>query len=250
MKTPSVCVAGNRPLLLAGVSAIAAGVLCSALQPVTAASGKLGPESPNERVTNALTRALQNRISSPGGKPTLVVRPTNRASQGYFSEIVIAANPAQVKKLRFSEMTLRARNVRIDVNHLLKVGKVRTLSSQTSLRAVVTESDLQNVLAQGKHSKGMGIKVKFLNDRVRVTGNWKWSWFNGPVEGVGKLRLAPGHKVHFDIISLKLSGREVPQLVKNKFRERINPLVDYEDLPFRPPFKSVKLTGNKAVVTT
>jgi hypothetical protein len=217
---------------------------------LTVALGAQGRESANQRVTTALTRALRGRISSPGSKPTLVVRPTSRASQGNFSEIVFAANPAQVRKLRFSEMQLRARNVRIDVNHLMRTGKVKTISSQTTLRAVVTEADLQNVLAQGKHSKEMGMKDKFLRDRVRVTGNWKWSWFKGPVEGEGRLRMAPGHKVNFQILSLKLNKREVPQYVKNKFSDRINPVVDYEDLPFRPPFKSVKLVGNKAVFST
>lgn len=251
MKTHLFREGTTRPVLFAGLAAtVAAGVLGSAWQPVTAAPGALGPETANQRVTNALARALRGRISSPGGKPTLVVRPTNRASQGYFSEILIAANPAQVKKLRFSEMTLKARNVRIDVPYLMKSGKVKTLASQTSLRAVVTETDLQNALAQGKHSKEMGIRVKFMGDRVRVTGNWKWSWFNGPVEGIGKLQMAPGHKVNFAIQSLKLNGREVPQFVKDKFSERVNPVVDYEDLPFRPPFKTVRLIGNKAVVTT
>src|SRR5688500_7564718 len=108
-----------KSLLLAGLGAAAmAGVLGLATPPVTAATGTMGPETPNQRVTSALTRALRGRIASPGSRPTIIVRPTNRAAQGYFSEVVIAARPAQVKKLRFTEMNLRARNVRIDVPYL------------------------------------------------------------------------------------------------------------------------------------
>ena len=180
----------------------------------------------------------------------LTVRPTDRAAEGYFSEIYIAAHPATIKKkLRISALVMRARNVRLDVPHLLREGKVRTLSSNTTLRAVITEKDLTDLLAKGKHSRAMGLRVKYLGDRMRVTGNWKWGWFNGPIIGVGKLRLAPDYKIHLDILSLKLNGAEVPQFVKNKFSEKINPVIDYEDMPFRPRFRGVKVEGTKATVS-
>jgi len=202
-----------------------------------------------QRVTTALTRVLQAKISSPGGKMKLTVRPTARAAQGYFSEVYIAAHPATFKKkLRISELVMRARNVRLDVPHLLSKGKVRTLSSTTTLRAVITENDLTSMLAKGKHTAAMGLKVKYIGDRMRVTGNWNWGWFSGPVIGVGKLRLAPGYKINFDIISLKLNGAEVPQFVKDKFSEKINPVIDYEDVPFMPRFRGVKVQGSKATV--
>ncbi|HVF09845.1 MAG TPA: LmeA family phospholipid-binding protein, partial [Abditibacteriaceae bacterium] len=110
-------------------------------KPAPAASRKISPQA--QRVTAALTRVLQAKVSSPGGKMHLRVRPTARAGEGYFSEIYIAAHPATIKKkLRISELVMRARNVRLDVPHLLNEGKVRTLSSTTTLRAVITENDL------------------------------------------------------------------------------------------------------------
>jgi hypothetical protein len=96
----------------------------------------------------------------------------------------------------------------------------------------------------------MNLKVKFLGDKLGVSGNLNYMLLNGPVTGVGKLRMAPGHKVFLDILSLKLRGVEVPAFVKNQFSGRLNPLIDTSDLPFNPPFKGVTVIGKKAVLTT
>jgi len=241
----------GRRWFIVGASAVgAASLFATYSRPVTAAAVRRGPETQNQKVTAALTRLLEDSIASPGGKATVTVRPTNRASEGYFAEIQISAKPAKVKKLRFSEVTLLARDVRVDVASLMDEGKLKTLDSKTRLRAVVTEADLQDALAQGKRSKEMGIKVKFLGDRVRVTGNWKFAWFSGPAVAEGKLRLTTRHKVQFDFTTVTLNGREMPQRAKDRLAAKINPLVDYEDMPFSPPFKTIKLVGDKAVVST
>jgi hypothetical protein len=180
-----------------------------------------------------------------------VVRPSPRADAGYFSEIVVSGRPVKVKRLQVSELSMRARNVRLSVPDLLnpKDRTLRTLSSQTSLRAVITEQDLEKMLGEGKSTKGMGLKVKYLKDRLQVSGNVNYSVLNGPVVGTGKLRLAADHKVYLDIISLKLNGSEAPPFIKQRFSERINPLISYDELPFQPHFKSLRFEGNKAILT-
>jgi hypothetical protein len=202
-----------------------------------------------KRVINALEALLRRRVSSPGGKLTIRVTPGVRPDRGEIAEIFATGSPAQVRKLRVTEMTVRARNVRIDVHDLLRHQKIHTLHATTSLRAVVTEDDLTNLLSKGKHTGKMGLKVKFLGDQTRVTGNFAWGWFNGPVIGVGKLRLGPNYKVYFDILSLKLNGREVPAFIKTKFSEKINPVIDYDDIPFRPHFKALRFNGRSAILT-
>jgi hypothetical protein len=215
--------------------------------PLTAAQKAKG-----QQITALLTKTLRHRITSPGGHLQLRVVPATRADQGYFSEIFISAKPAQIKKRRFSELILRARNVRISPSALLSEDKdIVTLASQTTMRAVVTEGELTAALAKGQDSADKGLRVQFVgNDLVRVTGNWKWSWFSGPMDATGRLRLGSGHTVVADIYTLKLNGRNVPQGLKNKFSEKINPLIDYTDLPFRPPFKNLRFSGPKAIIST
>lgn len=209
-------------------------------------------DAPGKRVMDRLLVILHRRVKKPDGTPVHIeVTPTARAAEGYFSRILIRDAPVQLKKkLRVSQVLLDARNVRIDVPLLWSERRVRTFSSQTSLRAVISESDLTSMLAKGRHTAEMGLRVRFLGDKLGVTGNLNYALINGPIVGVGKLRMAPGHKVYLDILSLKLRGVEVPAFIKNQFSGRINPVINYDDLPFSPPFKGVKVVGNKAYLTT
>lgn len=207
-------------------------------------------------VTQKLTKYLKRRISSPRGQLTFVIRPGARPDLGHFSEIVIAGNPIQLKKkLQISEFSMRARNVRIDPNAILRDDnrELRTLSANTSVRAVISEDDLTSMLAKGRRSAEMNLRVKFNSGNIRVAGNWKWGWFNGPVVANGKLRLvrgSGGNQVFFDISSLTLNGAQVPGFMKNKFSEQLNPLISYNDLPFLPQIRTIRFVGKKAFLST
>lgn len=207
----------------------------------------------DKKVTQELEKVLRNRYSSPNKSLQLVVRPTNRSRSGYFSEIIIKGKPVQIKRLRVSEFSLHARDVQVILDSL-KRNKVYTSQAKTKFRAVVSEDDLTHMFAQGKHTRAMGLKARYLKDAkhgdvLQVSGNWKWSWFNGPVTGVGKLRVTKNNQVFADIISLRLNGAEVPGFVKNKFSESLNPVLDYNDVPFQPRFHSLKVQGTRAILT-
>lgn len=239
----------RRTMLRGILAGVAVGVLGTSAQAATLTAAQ---KVKAREVTSKLESLLRHRIKSPGGHLQLKIVPGARPDLGYFSEVFIAAKPAQIKKRRFSELTLRARNVRISPTALLADhSRIVTITSQTAMRAVVTEDELTTALAKGRDSADKALRVQFVgNGKVRVTGTWKWSWFSGPIDAVGKLHLGSGHTVIADIQTLKLNGREVPQAVKDKFSQRLNPLIDYTDLPFRPPFKTLRFTGDKAIIST
>ena len=194
---------------------------------------------------------LRNMIKNPnGGGVNISVVPNARASEGYFDRISIKGAPLRFKKLYLSEFALDARNVKIDVPALYNLRKIRTSRSTTTLRAVISEDDLTKMLASSKSTKSMGLKVRYVGDKMRVTGNLNYGLVNGPVTGLAKLRQGANHKVYLDIISLQLRGVEAPAFVKNQFYNRINPIIDYQDLPFNPPFRTLKIVGNKAYLST
>lgn len=226
-----------------------AAVLALGLLSRSEATPKL--DAADHRVIKQLETVLRERVTSPNNSLKIVIKPTERASEGYFESIQVQGSPAMLKKLRVSKFNLLARNVRLDLNGLFNERKIRTLKSKTSLTAVVTEDDLTYMLAQGKRTKDMGLKVKYQKDHtISVTGNLNWTLINGPISGTGRMTMAPGHKVNLDIISMKLRGVEVPQFIKNQFSEHINPVIDYADLPFNPPFKGVKVDGPRATIYT
>lgn len=236
----------SRRLIIIGAAALASmgWVRTAQTAPVLSAADK--------KVTQQVEKILRDRISSTNKSLKLIVRPTSRAREGYFSEIIVEGKPVRIKKLSVSEFSLHAKDVRISLSGL-KEQKIRTLQAKTKFRAVVTENDLTQMLARGKHTKTMGLTVKYLKDAkhgdvMRVAGNWKWSWFNGPVIGVGKLRVTDNNEVYADIISLQLNGAEVPGFVKSKFSESLNPVLDYNDVPFQPRFRTVTVQGSKAIL--
>lgn len=174
-----------------------------------------------------------------------------RSSQGYFKQISLVARPAHVRKLAVSELNLNALDVRIDVPALLNEGRVRTLESRTSLRAVVSEDDVTALLARGKSTREMGLRVRYNSDgSMRVSGNLNYPLLNGPVSGVARLRVSSDYKVNLDISSLKLRGAEVPSFVRQHLMSRVNPVIDYEDVPFRPRLSSLSVQGTRAILKT
>ena len=236
----------NGKLLFVGAVGLLSGGLIRTAQtaPMLTAADK--------KVTQQVEKILRDRISSTNKNLKLIVRPTSRSRDGYFSEIIVEGKPVRIRKLSVSEFSLHAKDVRISLSGL-KEQKIRTLQAKTKFRAVVTENDLTQMLARGKHTKTMGLTVKYLKDAkhgdvMRVAGNWKWSWFNGPIVGIGKLRMTKNNEVYADIISLKLNGAEVPGFVKNKFSESLNPVLDYNDVPFQPRFRTLTVQGNRAIL--
>lgn len=230
-------------LAMAAMLAVAGTVAQAA--PLTAAQKAKG-----QQITRELTAVLRQKVKTyHGGQFQLKIVPAQRADMGYFSEVYIYAKPARIKDLKFSELTMRARNVRISPTALSRDESIVTLASQTTMRAVITQDEVTEVLSKGRDSADKQLKVSFVGGKIKVTGKWAMSWFSGPMEAVGQLRLGASHTVLADIQSLKLNGKEVPPGLKNKFSEKINPLVDYTDLPFRPPFKVMRFSGNKAIIT-
>ena len=230
-------------LIALGATLLGAGLITSDAAPAL--------DAQDVKVTNQVTGLLKKMIKNPNGGPvTIQVAPNARASEGYFDRIVIKGAPLQFKKLYLSEFALDARNVKVDVSALNNVKKIRTSRSTTTLRAVISEDDLTKMLGRSKGTKDMNLKVKYVGDKMRVTGTLNYTLVNGPVTGVAKLRQGADHKVYLDILSLKLRGVEAPGFVRNQLSNRINPVIDYQDLPFNPPFKTLKVAGNKAYLST
>ena len=201
-----------------------------------------------------LRRYLTRRLSSPTGKMTLIINPA-RADLGYFNDVFIAGKPLMIKKLRISDFSLHARNVHLSTVAILrpKQRDIVTYAAQTTARAVISEDDLTWMFAQGKSSKDMNLRAKFIGNQIRVTGNWDWGWFSGPVIVQGTVRLIKGrggNQVWCDITSLKLNGAEVPAFLKSKFSAQLNPLISYDDLPFKPNIRKLTIQGGKAIITT
>ncbi len=205
-----------------------------------------------QQVTASLNKFLHKKLSSPNGSLRIVVKPGARADAGYFSEVAIYGKPAMLKnRMPVTELQMRATNVHISPSMILRQHKrdLVTIASTTALRIVISEDDLTQMFANGKSSANMHLKAKFLGDRLRVAGNMKLGWLNGPVVATGKMRVGADHMVYIDLLTLQLNGVEAPAALKANFSNRLNPLISANDLPFRPIFKPLKFYGPRVIIT-
>lgn len=223
--------------------------LCPGQAPASAAPATV--DATGQRVTHRVDQLLRGVLKTQNGTPiALKITPDARSSQGFFPHITISGGATRLKNLFVSEFQLDAQNVQVDVPALTSVGKVRTVRSQTRLRVVITEDDLTKTLSRGKNTRGMGLRVKYVGDKMRITGNLNYAFLNGPISGLAKLRQTSDHNVYLDILSLQLRGVEAPGFIKNQLSNRINPIVNYSTLPFNPPFRHLHVVGNKAILST
>lgn len=208
-------------------------------------------DAQGQKVTRRVTQLLRSTIQNQDGTPlSIQLSPTSKASQGYFSDVRISGGAIKLKSLFVSEFQLHSRNVQVDVPTLWSEGKVRTKKAQTQMRVVITEQDLTRMLASSKNTKDMGLKVKYVGDKMSITGNLNYRFLNGPVSGMAKLRQTSDHNVYLDILSLQLRGVEAPGFIKNQLSSRINPVIRYANVPFSPPFRTLRVVGNKAILST
>lgn len=216
---------------------------------VTAQPAGVNPQG--QRITRRVERVLRGVIRTQNGTPiALKITPDARSARGFFPHISMSGGATRLKNLYASQFQLDARNVQIDVPALNNLGKVRTQFSQTRLRVVISENDLTRTLSESKSTRDMGLRVKYVGDRMRITGHLNYAFLSGPITGEAKLRQTSDHNVYLDILSLQLRGVEAPGFVKNQLSNRINPIINYSTLPFNPPFRHLKVVGNKAILST
>lgn len=238
------------------ISSRAAGALLlgtSLLSPafLAKAAPKANTDAQGQNVAKRVTQLLRATIKNQDGTPlSIQLTPTSNAAQGYFSDVRISGGAIKLKSLFISEFQLHSQNVQVDVPALWSEGKVETKKAQTQMRVVITEEDLTRMLAGSKSTKDMGLKVKYVGDKMSITGNLNYRFLNGPISGLGKLRQTSDHNVYLDILSLQLRGVEVPGFIKNQLSSRINPVINYASVPFSPPFRTLRVVGNKAILST
>lgn len=203
------------------------------------------------QVLSALQKHLKERIVNPekGKEPSFKIVEKD-AAQGHFSLVTLECSPVEIKKkLTMETLRIHAEDVVIDTEQLIKTDDLIVKSSKhLSLSASITADQFTSFLAKGKHTKNMNIKVKYVNEKLHISGNWKLAFFSGPLTTVGRLVVAKKDEIHFKVDSLKLSGINAPRSLINKFEKSINPVVESKDLPLSPPINTIKFKGDVLVI--
>ncbi|MBI3922597.1 MAG: DUF2993 domain-containing protein [Armatimonadetes bacterium] len=213
-------------------------------------------ESKGDRVLHALEQHVRARISNPENPKAAEIKIVPYDSEastakGRFKTIIVRSSPAKIKHVPIEEINLRADDVTIDVDQLLKKDDLDTKKSgKTTVEGTVSADNLNALFAGGKATHDMNLKARFEDGKVKISGYWKLFMFKGPIQTVGRLILTKKNTLDFEMDSLKINNREAPKSVKDQFMERLNPVVQFDDIPFRPKITTLTFKGDKVFVST
>lgn len=199
-----------------------------------------------QAVTQALERVLRQTITNPKTPEEVTIRivpaSPDETVKGKFQLVQINAKLAKVKGVLLREFYARVVEPVVDVNALLREGKLKTVSAKEAVMEGIMDAEaLEQIFAQGKSTRPMKIKVLVTDDgRVRLQGFLTLLHINNPFEAV--CRVEPGKDgLYVRIDELRVNGVPAPAFLRRQLEERVNPVVKREELPFQPEIRTVRV---------
>ncbi|MCS7224769.1 MAG: hypothetical protein NZ959_09480 [Armatimonadetes bacterium] len=206
------------------------------------------------KVATALEQHLRALIVNPSSKNgvqlEILTRSPADADQGRFQLISISSAPAQIKGVFLREFRGRVVDAVIDVPALLQRGKLRTLRAQESVVDGILDGEaLEKMFALGKSTKPMKIKVEVLDGVVKLTGVLTLIGINNPFEALCRVVPSPeGLNVIID--ELRVNGIPAPAIIRSRLEKKINPVVNRDEIPFSPEFRSIRFKDGLIYVSS
>ncbi len=191
-----------------------------------------------DEVRNGIIRAM-NKDFKCTGLQVVVVPFDNQAltDEGRFEAIKITVDKAEFEGVMMHDLFLKAYDAKIHLPTLFQKTKLFTTQvKRTDIRATLTESELNEAL-KTKDMPVQNFKVKFNNGKLEATGTYRLVWGNN-LKMIGRLD-PKADGVHFVAEKLWVNGLAIPVGQIRKVLDRMNPLIDIADLPFKPTIDKI-----------
>lgn len=199
-----------------------------------------------QQVVQALEQLLRRDIINPkeanGVHIRIVPASPDETAKGKLQLVEIASKPAKIKGIFLREFRGRAVEPVLNLPSLFQKGKLRTLSvKESSIEGVMDAEALEQIFATAKSTRSMNIKVQITYDgQIVLQGKLTLLSVNNPFEAV--CRVEPGKDgLYLRIEELKVNGLPAPGFLLSKLEEKVNPVVERNDLPFSPPIHTVRI---------
>jgi len=229
----------------------------SAAVSALAGSGHADEKTQAAALTAQVEKVLATIVTNPeaGKKASIKLVPSDNPAdtvKGKFKSLSIESKPAMVRgRSRFQSFSAAAAEVQVDLAKLANENDLGFTSTKSqTVNFVASSEDFNYLLGRGNDSKKMNLKVKFEENKIHVTGNWKLFVFQGPMDLVGSFKIANQDQVHLVVDTLKINDRNAPPSVIRQFQDKLNPLLDTSDFLFSPKLKTVKIDGQRLVLSS
>lgn len=163
--------------------------------------------------------------------------------RGRFKAIVVSADKISRKGVNIRKIYIKAFDVTLDIAKLYEEGDIETTSRRnTVLAARVYKSDLNKLLAK-KKSAIKNLHVEFQDNHLVVTGKYRLL-FGHSLRMVGILKILDHRQINFVPTSASVNGIPLPAGPLRGVLSKLNPLVDFAELPLRPKVDKIEIHDN------
>ena len=200
------------------------------------------------QVKNGIIRCMNKDFKCTNLQVTLV--PFNDQAltdQGRFEAIKITMDKAEFEGVLMHDLFLKAYDVTVHLPTLFDRTKLFTTQcKRTDISATLNESEL-NEAFKTKDMPIQNFKVKFNNGKLEVTGNYRLVWGNN-LKMIARLD-PKDDGVHLVAEKLWVNGLAIPVGQIKKVLDRMNPLIDIGQLPFKPRVDKIEINADTVSVS-
>lgn len=173
--------------------------------------------------------------------------------QGRFQWIVVSADKAMRDGVAIRDLFIKTFDVTLELEPLFAENIViNTLSSgRNIITARLYEADMNTMLSlEGDWQCNSGLQdmqVDCQDGTLKFTGKYKWIVVSD-IELIGTLKVMDHSQVDFEAQSAKMNGIPLPAGPLKSILRKLNPVIDFQNVPLEPPIESVTITTEYILV--
>jgi hypothetical protein len=174
--------------------------------------------------------------------------------QGRVQWITISADLLSQGPFNIQKVFVKSFDVTLDLNKLFAphIVVTHTACARSIVTACITEEDLNEIVGPNSSlAKNSGIedlKMTILPGAIKITGKYH-PLFDADLELIGTLSVSDHRNVNFEPTSATFNGIPLPAGLLKVLLRKMNPVVDFHDVPLEPSIDQVVVDDHRVLVT-
>lgn len=174
--------------------------------------------------------------------------------QGRLQWVAISADKLEQGVFTVQQIFIKALDTTLDLDLLFaeKFDVARKVPGRSIVTAFVSEEDLNKMIGpESSLAKNSGIenlKMEILPGQLRITGKYK-PFFDADLEMIGTIEVAERYNINFVPLSAKFNNVPLPQGLLRGLLKKMNPILDFHDVPMGPSVDQVVVGDRRILIT-
>jgi hypothetical protein len=224
-----------------------------------AGTGLALAEVPNPVTPEAIAQRIEMRIRDKFTATGLEIQvipfdDPSYTQQGRLQWVSISAETLEQDVFTVQQVFIKVFDTTLDLDLLFaeKFDVARKVPGRSIVTAFVSEADLNKMIGpESSLSKNSGIeelKMEVLPGQLRITGKYH-PFFDADLEMIGRIEVADGYNINFVPLSAKFNGVPLPQGLLRGLLKKLNPILDFHDVPMGPSVDQVVVDDKRILIT-